>query len=112
MDEAGFRERLRNSKPGQVIWMTREEHNYMMTHTEELITEREKTHGSFEANAQAYLNFWKIPTLACLDKLNPEQHLALSMIFVKLSRMMQNPHIKDHWDDIAGYAKLGSDACK
>ena len=33
------------------------------------------------------------------------------MIFLKLARMAQTPGVKDHWDDIAGYAKLGAEAC-
>ena len=34
------------------------------------------------------------------------------MIALKLSRILSGQsNFKDHWDDIAGYAKLGSEAC-
>jgi hypothetical protein len=33
------------------------------------------------------------------------------MICLKLSRAVQNPDYIDHWDDIAGYAKLGAENC-
>jgi len=41
-----------------------------------------------------------------------EHSLALHMIYVKIARILsgQASH-RDHWDDIAGYAKLGSEAC-
>ena len=34
------------------------------------------------------------------------------MIALKLSRILSGQsNFKDHWDDIAGYAKLASEAC-
>jgi hypothetical protein len=33
------------------------------------------------------------------------------MICLKLARLLQHPEVQDHWDDIAGYAKLGSNGC-
>jgi hypothetical protein len=34
------------------------------------------------------------------------------MIALKLSRILSGQaNFKDHWNDIAGYAKLGSEAC-
>jgi hypothetical protein len=38
---------------------------------------------------------------------------ALDMIALKLSRILSGQaNFKDHWDDIAGYAKLGAEACE
>jgi hypothetical protein len=43
----------------------------------------------------------------------PVHREALDMIALKLSRILSGQaNFKDHWDDIAGYAKLGSEACK
>ena len=42
----------------------------------------------------------------------PEQIEALDMIALKLSRILSGQaNFRDHWDDIAGYAKLASEAC-
>lgn len=82
--------------------------------TTELLAERAKTHGSFEDHARvtqtlkAYMAKENV-----YDKLNPRQCEALDMILHKIGRIAAgNPHYKDHWDDIAGYAKLGSEACE
>lgn len=73
-----------------------------------LLIEREKTHGSFAKNAEVFNNLCNsVP-----DVLKGRQRLALTMIFAKIARAMQTPHVKDHWEDIAGYAKLGSEACE
>lgn len=76
-----------------------------------LLVEREKTHGSFEHNAEIYNKLWYAASVTDLEKLTKSQHLALSMIFVKIARVLSNPKTKDSWDDIAGYAKLGAEAC-
>jgi uncharacterized protein DUF6378 len=73
-----------------------------------LLQDREKTHGSFHRNATTWE---KLCTTGNFNKLMIEQKLALSQIYLKLARIEQNPLVKDHWDDIAGYAKLGSEAC-
>ena len=80
-----------------------------MTDRDPLLTEREKTHGSFNKNASAWNHF--IKAMEDASPMKAEQSLAIHMIFVKLSRALQNPQIKDTWDDIAGYAKLGAEAC-
>lgn len=75
-----------------------------------LLVEREKTHGSFEENAKIFCKF-----LTCLNyeqNVNDQQRLAIMMIFAKIARIHSgNPNEKDHWNDIAGYAKLGAEAC-
>lgn len=81
-----------------------------MTERDPLLVEREKTHGSFAENAQLYCKIMKV-----IDQhnglLNDQQHCALDMIAIKIARACCNPKIKDTWNDIAGYAKLGSEAC-
>lgn len=74
-----------------------------------LLQEREKTHGSFETNA---LTWSRLCKSSDYNRLNERQKLALTIIFMKIARLEQQPNIKDHWDDIAGYAKLGSEACE
>lgn len=75
-----------------------------------LLTTRQSTHGSFAENARV----WQ---LLCDEArktkfMNDEQRLAYNMICLKLARLLQHPEVQDHWDDIAGYAKLGSNGCE
>ena len=81
-----------------------------------LLVEREKTHGSFERNAEvsqklkAIFYFYHDNEK---EKLRPIHREALDMIALKLSRILSGQaNYKDHWDDIAGYAKLASEACQ
>lgn len=81
--------------------------------TRELLNERQKTHGDYGDHARL--------TQALKDKmfdeegwvrLNDCQKEALHMIAHKIGRILAgNPSFKDHWDDIAGYAKLVADRC-
>lgn len=78
-----------------------------------LLVEREKTHGDFELIAalsqdlKNVLHKWNTAA-----NFSPRKMEALEMICVKIARAMHgNQSVKDHWDDIAGYAKLGSEAC-
>lgn len=75
-----------------------------------LLVEREKTHGSFAANAAIFKKLCDTIPYGCMP--DDRRFMALCMILVKLSRVVQTPNVKDHWDDIAGYAKLGSEACE
>lgn len=83
-----------------------------MSERDSLLQERQKTHGSFETNA---LISQKLKTL--FDELGADRFVhvhreALDMIALKLSRILSGQaDFKDHWDDIAGYAKLASEAC-
>jgi len=85
----------------------------MLTNTarEPILIEREKTHGDFKTTAivsQALKNVvrdWDTKGIPARQK------EALEMICLKMARALGNPKVKDHWDDIAGYAKLGSEAC-
>lgn len=79
-----------------------------MNNAEALILERQKTHGSFEANATTSQAL-KGVLYACphYPNLTPIQREALDMICLKISRIMsgQNMYV-DHWQDISGYAEL------
>lgn len=73
---------------------------------EELLEEREKTHGSFATHA-FYTQKLKDVMGLHLIFLSRTQKEALEMIVHKIGRILAgNPNHIDHWDDIAGYATL------
>jgi hypothetical protein len=79
-----------------------------------LLVERETTYGDFKkqgACAHGLKNrFRREPNY---ERLSPAQREALDMVATKISRLLHgNPQLKDTWDDIAGYAKLGSESCE
>jgi len=72
-----------------------------------ILKEREKTHGEFVSNAEHYITITNALYLASHSLLAPYHRLALDMIALKLSRILNgNPNEIDHWKDIAGYATL------
>lgn len=80
---------------------------------EPLLVERQSTHGSFRDNAMMSQS---LKRMFCGTEhyatLCDEHREALDMIALKISRVLSGQaNFKDHWDDIAGYAKLGSEAC-
>ena len=78
--------------------------------TKELLAERGKTHGDFSIHAQITQELKGVMNEYNLHKLSHVQCEALEMIQHKIGRILAgNPDHKDHWDDIAGYAKLVSD---
>lgn len=83
----------------------------MAENIQEILKEREKTHGDFSEHAiitQAIKSCYKITD--SYDRLSSPQREALDMIAHKIGRILAgNPYIKDHWDDIAGYATLVSE---
>lgn len=89
-----------------------------MAERDPLLQEREKTHGNFRNNAifsqhlkAVFKGGMGMPQTA--HGLVPEQREALDMIALKLSRILSGQaNFKDHWDDIAGYAKLAAEACE
>lgn len=85
----------------------------MTQKTEQLLEERSKTHGSFEDNAQisqALKRLFRVHSEDYRD-LDVAQREALDMIALKLSRILSgHANFKDHWDDIAGYARLVSES--
>lgn len=77
--------------------------------TQDILNERQKTHGNFSDHADItqYLKsvLEKNPDLT--KKLSVTQRESIEMIFHKIGRILAgNPNYKDHWDDIQGYAKL------
>ncbi len=86
-----------------------------MAERDPLLQEREKTHGSFDFQAKVWAKLWDAIPDNARAKLafNARQWLAMDMMLVKISRIASGDvKHKDHWDDIAGYAKLGSEACE
>lgn len=79
-----------------------------------LLLERQKTHGSFTDHARITQALKaEMEEQASFPSLSNEHKEALHMIVHKIGRILAgNPNFKDHWDDIAGYAKLGSEACE
>lgn len=83
-----------------------------MYNRDPLLQERQKTHGSFEMNAHISQKLKTVFDLHGKKQLREQHQEALDMIALKLSRILSGQaHFKDHWDDIAGYAKLASEAC-
>ena len=84
-----------------------------MTDRDPLLVERESTHGNFTTNARISQILKEIFLDNGYKHFTPAQIEALDMIALKLSRILSGqPNFRDHWDDIAGYAKLASEACK
>lgn len=81
--------------------------------TTELLVERAKTHGDYALHADLTQNL-KIALHSAPNwlTLNAMQREALEMIAHKIGRVLAGrSDFKDHWDDIAGYAKLVADRC-
>ncbi len=78
------------------------------TPTDMLIDTRATTHGSFDDGALVACAINDaINSLGNTDRLNQVQRIALDMIALKLGRIVAgDPNHRDHWDDIAGYARL------
>jgi hypothetical protein len=80
--------------------------------TEELLAERQKTHGSFAENARFSQAFKAIVEQAERERpekapFTPTMREALDMISTKFARILTgNAHEPDHWQDIAGYSML------
>lgn len=82
------------------------------TDRDPLLAEREKTHGDFKMNAYISQKLKAIFSEYFAEDENIVHCEALDMIALKLSRILSGQaNFKDHWDDIAGYAKLASEAC-
>lgn len=78
---------------------------------EAILAERGKTHGDFTDNARVMQALKRIVhSEVGWDRLTDVQREALHMILHKVGRIISgNPNTHDHWDDIAGYAKLVSE---
>lgn len=79
-----------------------------------LLTERQATHGSFDLNAMISqaLKREMHKVVPCWSDLSDVHKECLHMIALKISRVLSgHADFKDHWNDIAGYAKLGAEHC-
>ena len=83
--------------------------------TEQLLKERSSVHGKASNQFSIAQHIKKLfKAQLNIDKFHGYEdyemaHETLDMIAVKLSRILVgDPNHKDHWDDIAGYAKIYS----
>lgn len=78
-----------------------------------LLVERQKTHGNFADNARISQKLKSLFGYHGNPDFSDVHKEALDMIALKISRILSGQAaIKDHWDDIAGYAKLGAEICE
>ena len=79
-----------------------------MPKADQLIVDRAKTHGDYELNAETAQSLKRM--LHQQDgwlRLSHIQRESLENICTKLGRIMAgDPNVAEHWDDIAGYARL------
>lgn len=74
---------------------------------QEIINQRQKTHGEFSEIAETTQTIKQIIQNRNHRNLSDSQLESLEMIAHKIGRILAgDPNTKDHWDDIAGYAKL------
>ena len=76
--------------------------------TDELLSERAKTHGNFVDTAAVATNLKRmIRNHSISSRLHYMQIEALDMIALKIARILTgDADCVDHWEDIAGYAML------
>lgn len=74
---------------------------------DDVLNQREKTHGSFVSNGQVIqeIKDW-LRTGDNYSVLQPYQKEALDMIAHKMGRIVNGSENIDHWVDICGYSKL------
>ncbi len=78
-----------------------------------ILQERESTHGDFRVNARVSQALKELFWAEHVGDLCPVHKECLDMIALKLSRILSGQaNFKDHWDDVAGYAQLASEACE
>lgn len=77
----------------------------------DLLAHRKTTHGNFDRTAdvaQKIKAIWR--DTPNYEKLGAPQREAIDLIATKIARILcGNPRCKDHWADLAGYAKLAAD---
>lgn len=80
--------------------------------TAALLAERGKTHGDYGDHAHITQDLKGLMYERYTINHNHMMREALEMIAHKLGRILAgDPDFRDHWDDIAGYAKLVADRC-
>ena len=85
-----------------------------MTGIDNLLAERERTHGSFRHVAKLAHGLQEVMHRAPgHELLSAEKVVALDMIALKIARIIAGDDTHaDHWRDIAGYATLIADMCE
>lgn len=79
--------------------------------TQDILNEREKTHGDFYRVSETWVQLKNIVDSNIASD-NYSHIAAIDMILLKLARIAcGDPNFADHWDDIAGYAMLGKGGC-
>ena len=77
--------------------------------------QRSGTHGTFTENGRIAMQMRELfRSTGNWQALNPAQQLALDEMALKLARILStgaDPHFKEHFHDLQGYAKLAEDAC-
>lgn len=79
-----------------------------MTDINEILAEREKTHGSFDTHSILSQAFKEIMQNSLQWKnLPPYQKEALDMVSHKIARILNGEaYFLDHWQDLVGYLQL------
>ena len=81
----------------------------------ELLAERKKTHGSYDADARCAMRLLDVLSTEEQRRDSSLTHIqrhALRMILHKVARIVAgDPNFRDHWDDIGGYAELAVRWC-
>lgn len=67
-----------------------------------LIEQRETTHGPFSSNAVA---FDRLLNALPLDGFDPRARYAIAGIYFKLARLYSGKLVREHVEDIEGYAR-------
>lgn len=79
-----------------------------MNRSQELIEERQKTHGDYKKTAAIAQDIKAM--LSAGSRMQADQKESLDNIATKLARIVSgSPHVLEHWEDIAGYATLVAD---
>jgi hypothetical protein len=80
--------------------------------TESLLADRQTTHGDFESNARISQALKAVIHYYTQKDVVEVHRESLDMIALKISRILSGQSdFAEHWDDIAGYAKLAAKAC-
>lgn len=79
----------------------------------EILKERGRTHGDLAMNADLAVTMEEVWRERCghrWNRMSRVELLCLKMIALKIARILSSDvPITEHWDDVAGYAKLASD---
>lgn len=82
-----------------------------MSSIDDIIAEREKTHGKFTEHAEITQSLKRVMHgKVRWGDLLPDQQEALDMVVHKIGRILAgDPDLEDHWRDMEGYCKLVAD---